>query len=367
MSREFGRFPLGGKKGLFYITTPKRKFNANTLTFGGGYPYVIRSSVNNGIRGYITQDLQYLNDGNTISFGQDTATMFYQKEPYFTGDKIKIFSLKERELNEKLGLYFITAMKKAFSTFSWGSSSFNEKVLSKVMISLPVTHTGEIDYAYMEERISELEEERISELDAYLQVTGLKDYVLTPEEQEAIDKFKNGELHWEFYNVKKLFGKSTRGKRLKSLDRVSGILPFVTAGEANEGISAFIGNNVEVFSKNTSTIDMFGSAKYRNYDYGADDHVAVVHTEKLPKYAAMFVTSALHKAAHAGQFDYSRNFYAKDADGLFISLPTQNKQPDFAFMETYIKATQKLVIKDVVDWKDKIINATKNVVRKQRN
>ena len=28
---------------------------------------------------------------------------------------------------------------------------------------------------------------------------------------------------------------------------------------------------------------MFGSAKYRNYEYGADDHVAIVHTEQLPK------------------------------------------------------------------------------------
>ncbi len=108
---------------------------------------------------------------------------------------------------------------------------------------------------------------------------------------------------------------------------------------------------------------MFGSAKYRNYDYGAYDHVAVVHTENLPKYAAMFVTSALHKAAHAGQFDYSRNFYAKDADELLISLPTKNYQPDFEFMETYIRATQKLVIKDVIDWKDEIISKTKSVVR----
>ena len=65
-----------------------------------------------------------------------------------------------------------------------------------------------------------------------------------------------------------LFGKSTRGKRLKSADRIEGTLPFVTAGEADEGVSAFIGNDVEVFSKNTITIDMFGSAKYRNYDYG---------------------------------------------------------------------------------------------------
>lgn len=57
-----------------------------------------------------------------------------------------------------------------------------------------------------------------------------------------------------------LFGKSTRGKRLKSADRIEGTLPFVTAGEADEGVSAFIGNDVEVFSKNTITIDMFGSA-----------------------------------------------------------------------------------------------------------
>lgn len=46
-----------------------------------------------------------------------------------------------------------------------------------------------------------------------------------------------------------LFGKSTRGKRLKSADRIEGTLPFVTAGEADEGVSAFIGNDVEVFQK----------------------------------------------------------------------------------------------------------------------
>ena len=63
--------------------------------------------------------------------------------------------------------------------------------------------------------------------------------------------------------MEKLFGKSTRGKRLKSADRIPGALPFVTAGEAEEGVSGFIGNEVHIFRKNTTTIDMFGSAKYR--------------------------------------------------------------------------------------------------------
>ena len=173
------------------------------------------------------------------------------------------------------------------------------------------------------------------------------------------------ELKWKEFNLENLYGKSTRGKRLKSADRIKGDLPFVTAGEADTGISAYIGNEVEIFSKNTTTIDMFGSAKYRNYDYGADDHVAVVHTEKLPKHAAVFVTAAVHKASHTGKFDYSNNFYASDADELNIMLPvTSDDSPDYAFMETFISAVQKLVIKDVVLYADKKIAATKQAVHK---
>ncbi|MDD3443048.1 MAG: restriction endonuclease subunit S [Sulfurimonas denitrificans] len=143
-------------------------------------------------------------------------------------------------------------------------------------------------------------------------------------------------VEWGEFNLEELFGKSTRGKRLKSADRISGTLPFVTAGETDEGISAFVGNDVDIFPENTITIDMFGSAKYRSYKYGGDDHIAVVHTENLPKFAAMFITTAIHKSSHAGQFDYSRNFYAKDADELIISLPIKNGKINFSFMEKFI-------------------------------
>lgn len=182
----------------------------------------------------------------------------------------------------------------------------------------------------------------------------------TADELSALDKFNS--INWKKFNLETLFGKSTRGKRLKGDDRIGGNLPFVTAGETDEGISAFISNDVEIFSSNTTTIDMFGSAKYRNYNYGADDHIAVVHTENLSKYAAIFVTSACHKSAHNGDFSYSRNFYAKDADKLYISLPVKNEQPDYELMSTLISAMQKLVIADVVKFSDEKIKATKQVV-----
>ncbi len=95
-------------------------------------------------------------------------------------------------------------------------------------------------------------------------------------------------------------GKSPREKRLKSEDRITGTLPFVTVGKTDEGISAFIGNEVTVFLENTTTINMFASAKYRNYEYGGDDHIAVVHSEKLPKLSLIFVTSAIHKSFYNG-------------------------------------------------------------------
>ena len=147
-------------------------------------------------------------------------------------------------------------------------------------------------------------------------------------------------IEWREYSLEALFGRSTRGRRLKSADRIAGNLPFVTAGETDTGISDWIGNKVRIFSKNTITIDMFGSAKYRGYEYGADDHVAVVHTEKLSPQAALFVTTAIHKSSHAGQFDYSRNFYATDADKLTIQLPTISQNGvsliAFDFIETFM-------------------------------
>jgi len=167
-------------------------------------------------------------------------------------------------------------------------------------------------------------------------------------------------VEWGKFNLEELFGKSTRGKRLKSFDRISGNLPFVTAGETNEGISAFIGNDVTIFSENTTTIDMFGSAKYRNYKYGGDDHIAVVHTENLQKFASIFVTSAIHKSSYTGEFHYGRNFYAKDADELNISLPIKNNQIDFKFMENFIAELELERIKKLEEYL--ITNGLKNYI-----
>lgn len=142
---------------LFDVNSSKKKYNANVIKFGGKYPYVARGSSNNGIRGFITESEEFLNAQKTISFGQDTATIFYQEKPYFTGDKIKILTYKYGELNQELACYLIASMKKVFNNFSWGQNSFNENVIKNTSIKLPIHSNNEIDFEFMENYIKAIE------------------------------------------------------------------------------------------------------------------------------------------------------------------------------------------------------------------
>lgn len=142
-------------KGLFNVRPTNKKINANTISFGKGNPYVARGEENNGIRGLIESDEKYLNQGNTISFGQDTATIYYQKQKYFTGDKILVLELNEKygKLNEKIALYLIGAMKKTFALYGWGQGSYAIDSISSLNVYLPVSKNNKPDFDYMEKYI----------------------------------------------------------------------------------------------------------------------------------------------------------------------------------------------------------------------
>ena len=349
---KWGEFKLGD---LFDINPTKyyRLRNEEIISINGSVPLVSNASIDNGVMGF--SELKALNRGNSISCSDTTLgaeTMYYQKDDYIGYQHIQSLMPKFEPFNQAIASFIISSAHVSTSNSSYDyGHKFNRESMRKTVIFLPITEDNDIDFDFMESFIAELEAERVAELSAYLTVSGLDNYELSKEEEEAIMDYSS--YVWKSFNLKDLYGKSTRGKRLKSEDRIPGTLPFVTAGEAEEGVSAFIGNDVEVFEKNTTTIDMFGSAKYRNYRYGGDDHVAIVHTENVPMKAAIFVTSACHKAAHTGKFDYGHNFYAKDADALDIMLPAKNGQPDYQAMELLISAIQKLVIKDVVRYADK--------------
>ena len=354
---KWGEYKLGT---LFEIENTL-SFNADKLVYGAEYDYVTRTSTNQGIlqtTGFVNE--ANINASGTWSLGLLSMDFFYRRKPWYAGQFVRKITPKV-SIPEKAVPFFSTILNKQKPILLSVLVRSVDETFKNISIKLPQTTGNKIDFDFMESFIAELEAERVAELSAYLTVSGLDNYELSSNVENALKNYQS--LKWETYNLEKLFGKSTRGKRLKGDDRIAGTLPFVTAGEASEGISAYISNDVEVFEENTTTIDMFGSAKYRNYKYGADDHVAVVHTETVPMKASIFLTAAIHKAAHTGKFDYGHNFYAKDADALDIQLPTKDRKPDYDAMAALISAVQKLVIKDVVLYADRKIEKTKDVTK----
>ena len=202
---KYGKFKIGAAyvirgqivdndpNGLFIIMPTKKRINSKQAQVVGPYNYVSRGTTNNGIAKTIQFNDKYLNEANTLSFAQDTAAVFYQDKPYFTGNKVNILKLNDKygKLNREIAMYLCAQIRNAFPDFTWGTL-LNIQKIADTQIELPVTPSGTPDFEYMEERIRELEEERIRELEAYLKVTGLSDATLTKADQDALDKMNNG-------------------------------------------------------------------------------------------------------------------------------------------------------------------------------
>lgn len=319
---------------------------------------------NNGQRGFITEDELFLNEENTISFGQDTATMFYQENPYFTGDKIKILKSKDERFNKKNAQFFVLTMSKAFSSFSWGASSFNVKIIERQKIYLPIKN-GEIDFDFMESFIAELEAERIAKLEAYLIATGLKDYVLTVEEQQALDDFEK--MKWKVFKLGVLFEKIKTKKLSFKADELPKqitdeyTLPCLTSSFKNQGLNYFVPKDEVTVLKNVISIPS-NSDIYRAYFQSNEFTVLsdayairwIFNGVKLLPNQYLFAVQCINKVTDLSIYSYKNKLGGWNVvKNKYIQLPIKNAQPDYAIMETFISAIHKLVIKEVVLYADK--------------
>ena len=163
---------------------------------------------------------------------------------------------------------------------------------------------------------------------------------------------KNKKIQFQSFGLGDLFDTIKRGKRIKSLDRIEGELPFFTAGVEGMGFSDYIGNEeAEVFPQNSLTIDMFGNTYYRGYKYGADDHVTIlyhsnnIYSKRVLQYMQTQINHTLHN-----KFSYSRNFYPSDAYDVEIKLPIIKKDViDFVFIENYMIIIEKKILNTLLN------------------
>ena len=382
LEREFktsgGKFEKIRLDKLFNVkSNPQLNKDSFNFSENGVYPYFTRTVLNNGIAGYVDYlDEEHKISGNSLAVGMLGMQFFYMEKDFYAGQFTKTIYPKFDYFNSKVAQYFIVLLNKNQKIYQGSLVRDFERLFYNTKILLP-TLGGEINFSFMEkfieelerERVEELERERVEELDAYLAATGLKDYKLTEKEEDALAKFDEfsqwGGVASKFTTLETLFDNIKQGRRLKKEDQKDGLVPFVMAGVTNTGVVNHISNPVVTFPRNSITVDIFGNTFYRNYDFGAGDDTGVYWNEsKEYSQSVMLYFAAAISRSLRGRFSYGKKLRSSQSLKFKINLPAVNDRIDYDFMENFIKAIEKLVIKDVVLWADKKIEATKEVVSK---
>ena len=231
--------------------------NEEIISENGDVPLISNSSTDNGVMGY--SNLNPLNKGNSLTCSDTTLgaeTMYYQEKDFIGYSHIQHLVPKFKGFNKAIAYMIITASRIATTNKYDYGAKFNRNEMNNTKISLPVKKDREIDFAFMEDFISQLE--------AYLLVTGLKNYTLTPAEEQALTDFQNGNIEWGEFKVVDLFDVKTSKKRFDA-NKVKVLqvgYPYVVRTALNNGIKGFLNENEKYlnlgntisFGQDTATI-----------------------------------------------------------------------------------------------------------------
>ena len=357
------------------------------------YPFYGQATINNGIISYESLIEDVLNNKKglpTILVHSNNQNVVYVETPFYLKDGHGATSvLQSIKLNKTNALFLIAAISSVITkAFSYNYKA-TKIALKNSIIQLPLKEKSldfsnpcdnikNIDFDFMEsfireleeERIRELEEERIRELNAYLLATGLKDYALSSEEEKALEAFKT--VQWGEYRIGDLFEiNPTKYYRLEKNEIISqnGTVPLVSNASVDNGVMGF--SNLEALNKGNSITCSDTTIGADTMYYQKDDFIGYQHIQRFePKFShfndkiASFIISVCRHSTQNKGYDYGFKFNRTEMNKTNIQLPTKNNKPDYATMETFIEAVEKLVIKDVVLYADSKIKATKNVVKK---
>ncbi|MGN8396562.1 restriction endonuclease subunit S [Helicobacter pylori] len=401
---KWGEFKLGD---LFEVLSSKKIYHANTIKIHdtqieNSYPYVVRAATNNGIKGFIIDDPTFTNEKNTLSFAQDTFTVFYQKQPYFTGNKVKVLKPKFAFKSPKI-LHFISAILQfILKPLTWGLGSTTESI-AEFKFSLPLKPTAntqtfeDIDFHFMEKfiaeleqcRLAELEQCRLAELEAYLKATGLENTTLSNDEENALSVFNGNNfggggntpcgLTWQHFKLGDLFEIEKTLSFNKDALTQGEDYDYITRTSQNQGVLQTTGfvnaenlNPPFTWSLGLLQMDFF----YRKKSWYAGQFMRKITPKaeiknKINSRTAHYFTTLLNALKRP-----LLSVLVRDIDKTFreqkIQLPlkpTANTQTlddvDFNFMRTLINALMKQTIQGVVQYSSAKIQATKEIISQE--
>jgi len=318
-------------------------------TVRNGISYVTRTNLNNGVESIVKKQDFKINKPNTIAFGAENATFFYQPNEYITGNKM--YFIQNQRINRHSGLFLQLALNKSIENcgFGYGKGLTGTRV-QKRYISLPVNEKGEPDFEFMEAFMKQKEQEKYQEYNNYIikRIKALKDFktVEPIEEKEFLE-----------FEIEKLFEVKS-GKRLTKADMKKGNKPFIGATDSNNGITAFVSNTNTSEDSNVLGVNYNGSVVenfYHPYKAIFSDDVKRLSFKEIEdnKHLFLFVKTQILKQKAKYQYGYKFNGTRMNRQKIMLPVNDQN-EPDYDYMENYMKQLEYKKLNEYLRKKEKL-------------
>ncbi|MDR0526861.1 MAG: restriction endonuclease subunit S [Spirochaetaceae bacterium] len=246
----------------------------------------------------------------TCASGGSVLSTFVQIEPFYSGRDLYVLTPKsDMRLEEKL--FYCHCIKMNAYRYRYGRQA--NKTLKDIKLpDLPDwLKTYTIDYSRIRTAIEKRE---------------------LPLNISKWGKFKIGDI----FNVGGT--KTTKIDALKEYGR--GIYPYVTTQSSNNGVDGFYNYWTEQGQVLVIDSAVAGFCSYQENNFSASDHVEkLVPRFSINKYIGLFIAAIINLDRY--RYNYGRKFNQKKIKETLIKLPVlDNNEPDWQFMEDYIKSLQ---------------------------
>ncbi len=336
---------------LFFVVSGKTS-NLQDLS-KGTTPFISSTEKNNGIAAYVDDEPTFEGNQITISRNGSVCEVFYQPLPFCASlDDIRILTPKNFVLDSYTALYLCTIIKKEKYRYTYGRK-FGTTRIKKTKIELPVDISRKPDWIYIKKYMQDILSKN-NTLESVINGT----FNTLPSNK---NKFILNKSEWKIFRYGGENGIFIikNGYYNKKPDNIeSGEIPFIGATEYNNGITDYfsefeIENNnkdergqyhelyEKIFKGNCVTVSNNGSVGYafyqeRDFTCSHDVNVLYLKEREWNKYIAMFICTLIQMEQY--RWAYGRKWRPNRMPDSEIKLPVdKNGNPDFKFMENYIK------------------------------
>jgi len=275
--------------------------------------FISRTEKNNGISAYVEKLPNIepnLPKTITVAVGGSVLSTFFQIQPYYTGFHVMILFPKQKMSDIEM-LFYAFCIRKNKYRYNYGRQA--NKTLKDIFIP--------------EKMPNDWNDLSINSLNDLNSKSLIKDgYNLN------LSKWKQFGLN-TIFDIK---GSSTTPQQ-ELEEYGKGGFPYITTQATNNGV----GGSYDYFTEkgNVLTIDsaVLGFCSYQPYNFSASDHVEkLIPKFKVNKYIAMFLVTIINREQY--RYNYGRKCSQDRMNQRSIRLPVKNNQPDWQFMEDYIKS-----------------------------